>query len=712
MIVVLSVLGLMFWLWHPLSESVSSETLSLPAKKYHAEIIRDEWGVPHIVGDTNADTSFGLAYAHSEDDFETIQETVAATRGVLAQYRGKSASVTDYFVQLLDVWGSIERGYDAIPSDVIEVAEAYADGLNLYASQHSTDMWTGLAPFTAQDVIAGFVFKTPFFYGLDKPLQNLFEPHSELELALAPVGDALAWSTVPKGSGERGSNAIAVAAKRSPDNKTRLLINSHQPMVGPVAWYEAHLHSGQGWRIQGGLFPGTPVILHGFTENLGWASTVNHIDLWDEYLLTINPDDPRQYLLDGKWLNFDVREVTILVKLIGPFRFPAKRTVRWSRHGPVIKSGDKTYAIRYAGINEVGQLEQYVRLNQAKNLEDFMQAMALVQLPSINFIYADKDSNIGFIHNAQYPNRAQEGWDWRKVMPGEVGDFIWQGYRPFSQVPRLLNPKSGLLFNANNTPFTATDGDDNLSPEHYPKSMGLAHKQTNRSWRLIELNDGKSPIGEAELLNQKFDIQYSTQSEAYQTLQKVMVQDWSDKSELVQAQKIIGDWNLRADVNNKQAALPITLFRELYKNKDRDDRSPATLRAAAQRSVDYLHNNYGKLDPTWGEVNRLVRGEFNQAVDGGPDLLRAIYSLDHDQDSKAYATHGDTWMALVSWGEQGQSAKVLHQFGSATQDETSPHYADQADLFVKHQWREALFDLDEIRKIAVKQYKVGGQYSQ
>jgi len=705
--VTLSVAVALVWLWNPLPDNPSASALRLGADQFHADIIRDEWGVPHVIGQRNADTSFGLAYAHAEDDFQTIQETVAATRGVLARYRGQGAAPTDYLVQLFDVWGTIERRYQDIPKDVITIAEAYAAGANLYASEHPSETWPGLAPFTAKDVIAGFVFKTPFFYGLDKPLLDLFDESSHLEMALAPVGDDLAWSLVPRGRGERGSNAIAVAAKRSPDQTTRLLINSHQPLTGPVAWYEAHLHAEQGWRIQGGLFPGTPVILHGFTETLGWANTVNHIDLWDEYLLQRNPDNPNQYRLDGKWVEFERRDVTLMVKLLGPFRLPVTRTVLRSAHGPVIEAGDKTYAIRYAGMGEIGQLEQYVRLNQATDFSSFKKAMALLKLPSINYVYADKDNNIAFIHNAQYPNRLSEQWDWRKGLPGDRSDLIWHGYRDFSQVPKLINPQSGLVFNANNTPFSATDGDDNLTPSQFPNSMGLATKQTNRALRVLEMNDGVNPIGEPELLRQKFDIEYSKQSDAYATLQTVLSLDWSDSPELMAAQKIIQDWDRRADIDNPNTAMPLTILRELHKNKDTEDTSPMTLRAASQRAITYLMSNYGRLDPPWGEVNRLVRGDFNHPVDGGPDLLRAIYSNGHDADEKAYATNGDSWMALVSWGEQGQQAKVLHQFGSATADETSPHYADQAELFVNHQWRNATFDVTDIRSRASRVYQVG-----
>ncbi len=710
-IILAAIFGLALWLWNPPMPNLEPDTLMKASVNYRAEIIRDEWGVPHITGKRNADTSFGLAYAHAEDDFETIQEIVAATRGVLARYRGQSAAPADYLVQLLGVWETLAQRYENdVPEDAKQIARAYAAGINLYAAKHPDSVWRGLAPFTEQDIVAGFVFKTPFFYGLDQVLLDLFDEDSNLEMSLTPKGDSLAWSLIKSGERERGSNAYAVSAERSGEDTTRLLINSHQPLTGPVAWYEAHMSAEEGWDIQGGLFPGTPVILHGFTENLGWANTVNYVDLSDAYLLSRNPDNHMQYKLDGQWVDFESREVTLDVKLWGDFYFPAKRTILRSKHGPVIEAGDKTYAIRYAGMGEIRQFEQYMRLNQAKNFDGFMQAMQINALPSINYIYADRENNIGFIHNAQYPQR-NDSWDWTKGLPGDRSDLIWNGYRDFGDVPILVNPKSGLVFNANNTPFSATDGPDNLRSEDFPQSMGLATNQTNRSLRVLEMNNVTNPITEAELLKQKFDIQYSENSEQVQVLETAIAQDWADDSQLVVAQSIIKKWDRRANLDNRHAALPIQIFNQIRQSADRSDRSPDAVKSATQKAITYLSTNYGRLDPKWSEVNRLVRGDFDMPVAGGPDLLRAVYSFGIDADEKSYATNGDSWMAIVSWDQVSgeQSAKVLHQFGSATQDEQSPHFADQAEMFVNQQWRDASFDMDRIRAKATRSYFVGGQ---
>jgi len=286
----IGLIGAGSYLYRPLADNPNSAILAANSQLYQVEIVRDKWGVPHISGITDADAAFGLAYAHAEDDFQTIQTSVAASRGVLASYQGKAAAPIDYMVALLDVWHDVNTRYESdVPDDVKAYAQAYADGMNLYAAHHPKKTWKGLAPFTAKDVVAGFAFKTPFFYGFDKVVLDLFDESKKREVALAP--NANAWQITKRNSRELGSNAMAVAAHRSPDNTTRLLINSHQPLTGPVAWYEARLKSEQGLDITGGVFPGTPLILHGFNNHLGWANTVNKIDLSDTYVLQRNPDN-------------------------------------------------------------------------------------------------------------------------------------------------------------------------------------------------------------------------------------------------------------------------------------------------------------------------------------------------------------------------------------------------------------------------------------
>ncbi len=697
------------WCWDPLPPNPSSAQLSEMAQSYDVEIIRDNWGVPHIYGKTNPDTAFGLGYAHGEDDFETIQLTIAATRGVLARRQGKGAAVSDYIVSFLGVWQTIKTDYQSrIPQDIKDISKAYADGLNLYAAHNPDELWQGLAPFTPEDIVAGFMYKTPFFYGLDVTLLDLLAedsaPDTAREIALDDNGTRKSWHVSLKSPSRRGSNGFAVNKARSDDNTTRLVINSHQPLTGPVAWYEAHLVSEAGWNMSGSLFPATPVILQGFNDHLGWANTVSAQDLVDVFALERNPDNRMQYKLDGDWVDFEQISVVIRVKLFGPFALKAKRKILRSAHGPVIETKHKSYAVRYAGMGEIRQLEQYYRLNHAQNLAEFQAAMQINALPSINYIYADKDDNIAFIHNAQYPAR-KDGQDWHRVMPGDRSDVIWQGYRPYGDIPKLINPVSGFIYNANNTPYSATDGPDNLKPENFPSSMGLQDNQTNRSLRIMELTDGTSPIGRQALLDLKFDNAYAQNSQARQFVSQILAIDWSGQPQLQDAVGHLRAWDFKTDKANRHAALGVlSVLKHVLEDFTHEPAPPPA--TSFRWAVNYLTQHYGRIDPQWGELNRLVRGDVDIPIDGGPDVLRAIYPTQVGEDGRLQAGAGDSWIALVEWGPSGvMNASVIHQFGSATLDETSPHYSDQVQKFADHEWRKALRDKDEIRANATRIYR-------
>ena len=177
------------------------------------------------------------------------------------------------------------------------------------------------------------------------------------------------------------------------------------------------LQSEQGWHVAGGFFPGTPFMLHGHNEHLGWANTVNDPDLVDIYRLTINPANDNQYRLDGKWRDFETADAAIRVKIFGPLIWTVHRPVLFSAQGPVFKTDHGVFAVRYAGMGEVRQVLQYYRLNKARNLDEWKAAMRLQALPSINYIYADEKGNIGYVYNGQFPVR-KDGVNWQILSSG------------------------------------------------------------------------------------------------------------------------------------------------------------------------------------------------------------------------------------------------------------------------------------------------------
>jgi acyl-homoserine-lactone acylase len=657
--------------------AADARVLLAEAARYHARIRRDDFGVPHITGATDADVAFGLAYAHAEDDFATIQDVTLATRGTLATEQGPKAATTDYVVRLLRVWPTVNARYDRdLPDDLKRVLAAYAAGINAYGARHPGKVVPGLLPVSGRDIAAGFVFKTPFFYGLDDVLAKLNAP------------------THGRPMGPVGSNGVAVAPSRSADGATRLLVHSHQPYTGPVAWYEAVLQSSEGWHVAGGFFPGSPFMLHGHNEHLGWANTVNDPDLVDVYRLTLNPENPDQYRLDGRWRAFDKTDAAIRVKIAGPLYWTLHKPVLWSAHGPVLKTDHGVFAIRFAGMGEVRQPLQYYRLDKARNLAEWRAAMALQALPSINYIYADGAGNIGYVYNGLFPDRKQ-GFDWLGILPGDRSDLIWTRYLPFDRVPQIWNPKSGYVFNSNNTPFEATGPEDALKPADFPAAMGLQTNMTNRAFRAQETFGGDPRITDEAFRRYKFDVAYSARSDVARIIAMVLALDPKGDTDIAAAQSLLRGWDRRMDIRSRAAALAISVAGPIAGAWE-DRRPTPDTRATLVTAIGGLKRHFGRIDPAWGEVNRIIRGRLDLPIDGGPDTYRAVYG-ESQPDGRLKAVAGDTFIMFVTWDRAGRlRSESVHQFGSATLDATSRHYADQTPLFVAMKTKPVRFTEAEL----------------
>ena len=253
------------------------------AKSYKAKITRDIWGVPHVFGETDADAAFGLAYAHAEDDFKNIAENMYLYRAQMGLKDGASGAVQDYLIKVLKIREKIEQNYlTDIDEDVRKILEAYAAGINYWMIQNPDNQYNQFFPVTEKDIVAGFAIQNLFFSGVVSSIEKL-QRESEVKEEYTNLYQNQEFVT--------GSNVLAVNSKKTSDKSTRIIINSHQPLDGPLAWYEAHVRSNEGWNMIGGLFPGSPVVLVGHNEHLGWGHTVNKPDIVDIYKLDINPNN-------------------------------------------------------------------------------------------------------------------------------------------------------------------------------------------------------------------------------------------------------------------------------------------------------------------------------------------------------------------------------------------------------------------------------------
>jgi len=693
-----------------------------PRSDYRAEITRDEWGVPHINARTDPDVAFGIAYAHAEDDFSTLQDVFAMSRGRYGAIAGEDGAKTDYVFHLLGVRDTVARHYAALPADVRALLDGYASGLNRYADLHPGEVkLANLFPVTGKDIAAGFALRQPFFYGLNNTIGPLVEgrlPRPDHGPALGGNasgyadggGDQLAGtehpSPLPLGEdGElAGSNAFAIAPARSGDGVTRLVSNSHQPWRGGTAWYELVVESDEGWHMAGATFPGMPLVALGHNETLGWTNTVNRPDLVDVYKLELNGDGT-QYRLDGKWRPLEMRTVWLPVRF-GPLTLPVPRTVWRSAHGPVIVNRLGAFAFRYAGIDSLDNVTEYYRLNRARDLAEWSKALAMQAIPSTNFIYADKAGNIAFVYNARIPER-KVGFDWRSVLPGNRSDLVWQRTLAWNRVPRIVNPASGFLFNANNTPFLAAGRGNELDPKAFAPEMGVELDLTNRARRAASLLDQTNPVGRTELERIKYDTAYERSGYVAWMLDAIARLDLRGDPGLQKAQALLGTWDLTADGIGKADALAVMVLKEAmsasYNLKPAPDPKNELRKAAG-----HLMRYWGRLDPPLGEVIRVRQGNVDLAMDGGGDTLRAATSWNVDPgDGRLLIKHGDSFLMFVEWPKHGRVvSQSIMPFGAATTRPGSPHYADQAPLFVAHRLKPVHFTKADIAAHAVRRYEV------
>ena len=671
---------------------VLSTSQTLSAESFEASIERDQYGVPHIYGATDADAAFGLAYAQAEDAWPIMEGSLPFFRGSAGLYEGREGAQSDYLVKWLDLWGTLDRDYEQVLSpEIRRYVEAFAEGFNAFIRDNPSEAkHPELLPITGKDIIAGHMLRHPLFYGFDGPVLELFGEERPNTVSKAPYN--------PKPKDPIGSNATAIAPSRTEDGSTYLIINSHQPLTGPVAWYEAHLQSGEGLDVMGGLFPGAPTIGVGFTKEHGWGATVNKPDLVDIYVLEMNPDDPNQYRLDGEWQNLEVSKVKLKLKLWGFFPWSVSREVLRSVHGPALRTDHGVYAIRYAGMDEMKQVEQWLAMNKAKNFEEWQAAIALNYIQSFNFVYANRHGDIHFIHNAQLPVRAPN-WQWDQYLPGDRSDLIWDAYHPTSSLPQVTNPSSGFVHSANQTPFNITAASDNPRQRDVPANGGWQTRMTNRATRGLELFEDFGEISFDEAWQLKHDNSYSINYRGIAFLQQVTrLPKTSDR--IAEAIDILSNWDRATDKNNRGAALGVCVLAAEWQAESGGSSNPDP-QPILDDCIEQTLDIGGRLDPRWGDVNRHGRDDTHWPVAGGPDTLRAIYSRRLDGDDHLTAVAGDGLYYLIRWMPDGDMRALgTHQYGNDMTNPDSPHYLDQAEDFTNEVLHQPLYsDQDRIGRI-------------
>ena len=664
------------------------------------KIARDAWGVPHIFAKTDVEVAYGLAWAECEDDFVTLQELMAACKGMLGEIKGKDGLVADFGVKFMGLQEIATKKYATeVTGKFKNYLESFVDGVNAYAALHPNEvLLKDLFPLTGQDIIVGYL------------LGNLEVSHAGQDLAKIMNGTIIKEL---KSDVSKGSNAFAISKRKTTDHKTYLAINAHQPLEGWYSWYEAHLNSEEGMNVLGGTFAGGICIFHGVNENLGWAHTVNHADFSDVYELEMHPDKKDFYRFDSEWLELNEKVYWSWLKLAGPIKIPIRKTIYESKYGPTFKTNKGVFAWRFVVGQSIKMAEQWYEMNKANNFDEFKKALKIRGLASLNIVYADKDDTIYYVSNGRFPIRNPD-FVWNNVLPGNTSKNLWNHeIVPFDSLPQVLNPKGGWVFNTNNTPFSASDSLSNFKETSLNKTMGYQPTglENNRSTRFLELISQYDSISYDDFKRIKYDNQFPSKmtTRTATNLEMLMNLNPEKYPEIADAIKLLNRWDRKTDITNTTAALYILSWMHLDERRKMENRikigGKITLDDCIYgitKAKEELVLNYGSLEIELGTLQRHTRGNVNLPVGGAPDVLAAMYTK--KQEDGTYRAHaGESYIQLVRFGENGVEIESINSYGASSK-ENAENSTTQMNYYADQKLKKMTLNKEKVLKTAVKVY--------
>lgn len=649
------------------------------------EILWDTYGVPHIYGKDTQSAFQAFGWAQMQSHGNLILRLYGQARGQAAQYWGEDYLESDRWVQTMGVPQRAGSWYKLQSPAFRNYLDAFAAGINAYAQEHSElidDEVEVVLPVKAEDVLA----------------------HLHRVLHFTFVVNPGQVAGISQAESKAGSNGWAIAPARSDNGHAMLLANPHLPWSDLFLWYEAQM-TAPGFNAYGATLVGIPVLAIAFNDHLGWTHTVNTHDGWDAYKLELVDNG---YRFDGQVKPFEITNLSLKVKQQdGTFKTETL-VVKHSVHGPVMsETSNEAIALRVVGLDEPKVLEQWWDMARAKNLAQFESALKRLQLPMFTVIYADKDGHIMHLFNGQVPIRKQGDFKyWQGIIPGNTSDTLWTKNHPYQDLPRIVDPKSGWLQNANDPPWTTTFPTA-IQADKYPSYMAPQSMsfRAQRSARML-FEDEKITFDEMVA------YKHSTRMElADRILDDLILAARKQGSELAkEAANVLSAWDMKANANSKGAVLFATWVKQIDLDKafstpwseDKPRTTPdglanpqeavAKLEAAASR----VQETYGKLDVAWGEVFQIDYGDINLPANGGNDPLGIFPTLwfRPQPDGTFKSVGGDSFVAAVEFS-QPVRAMVLNSYGNATQP-GSRHVGDQLVMFAHQQLRPAWLKRSDI----------------
>lgn len=700
-------------------------------------IIRDNYGIPHIYGKTDADAVFGLMYAQCEDDFKRVEMNYIEKLGRMAEVKGEAELYSDLLHRLVLDSADAVKDYKNAPAWLKQLCHAFADGINFFlyknpqvkpALLHRFQPWYPLlwtdGSIGAINTAGVSVNELKNFYS-SEPTAALKEGRGEVEVKVEDEEEVLT-----------GSNGFAFSPKITESGNAILYINPH------VTFYfraEVHMVSEERLNAYGAVTWGQFFIYQGFNEHCGWMHTSSGVDAADAYIEKISRKDSGwMYEFDGKQKPVLVKRISIAAKKGIGFETTNFNTL-FTHHGPIMAKRNGQWLSVRADNRLMNGLIQCWQRTKARGLEDFKKTLDLKGNISNNTLYADAEGNIAYWHGNRIPAR-DTIFDWSKAVDGSIAATEWKGYHNISETVLSINPSNGWLQNCNSTPFTVA-GANSPDKKNYPAYMAPDGENFRGINAVRVLSEGTRYT-----IDKVIKAGYDTRLAAFEVLVPALIKafeknvSYSDSLFALLAGPIavLKGWDFRCGENSiattlalewGQKILPAIMRTQVNDDEEADQVDKATYFAAHAKPGELLHpllttinemqSKFGRWQLPWGEVNRFQRISSdidNKFDDNKPSIpvgfvssiwgmLPSYTSRSYPGTKKRYGVNGNSFICAVEFGKRIKAKSLLT--GGQSGHEDSPHFTDQALMYTKGQFKDVLYYKEDVEKHVEKTYHPG-----
>jgi acyl-homoserine-lactone acylase len=703
----------------------SPETDRWEQRKAAVTITRDDFGIPHIKGKTDADAVFGMIYAQAEDDFNRVETNFINAQGRLAETEGEAAIWRDLRMKLFIDPAELKAQYAAAPGWLKAVSAAWADGLNYYLATHpdvKPRVITHFEPWMALSFSEGSI-------GGD--IESISLP----QLQGFYTGQKVAQTDIEAGrqlEEPGGSNGMALGPTRSTSGDALLLINPH------TSFYfrsEAKVESGQGLDVYGASTWGQFFVYQGFNRHVGWMHTTSGVDNVDEYALTVEKRGGKfAYMFGSQWRPLIEKRIDVPYRAADGSRAVRSFTTWRSHQGPVVRGENGKWIAVQLMHRPVKALEQSFLRTKTSDLASYLKVAERHANSSNATLFASDKGEIAYLHPQFVPVRAPK-FDWTKPVDGSDPATDWQGEHSLDQLPSVANPKSGFVFNVNNWPWTAA-GPDSKKQADFAPYMDSAGENP-RGPNALRLLSG----------DRKFDLSsltttaYDTYLTGFADTLPAVVAAWEAlpagdalKARLAAPVAALKAWDYRSGEASVATSLANFWGAEMVKVHGPAAKaaevaivpylagktSGAEKLAGLTAAVDRLAREFGGWDVPWGQINRYQRLTTNiaQSYDdrlasvpvgfssGNWGSLPSFAARPREGTKRWYGDSGNSFVAVVRFGKDGPEARAVHA-GGLRGDVTSPHFLDQAVRYATHDLRPVYFTDAQLQGHTERSYRPG-----